>query len=141
MVICENIRCSILFHLLVGTSPTGGRREVTDRQCQPELVSRLLESHLPQARSRTVAPTAVGGDQQLRSFRIALRSHFLPPTPQRLRGEPRRVVVDPYTHPTFMVSQVVNPVGDRLAQRQSPQSRGREPPLVLREAAIPGPRS
>lgn len=45
-------------------SPARARRKVADADIQSRRVGQLLQSHSPQPRSRTVAPAAVGGDQQ-----------------------------------------------------------------------------
>src|SRR5215472_487619 len=44
------------------------------------------------------------------------RSHLFPPTVNRLRSEPGGVVVNPDTHPALVRREVIDAVGDSLAQ-------------------------
>ena len=47
---------------------------------------------------------------------MTLRSHLLPPTANRFRREARRVVVDADAHPTLVLRDVIDAVGNGLAQ-------------------------
>ncbi len=93
------------------------RRKVADGDAQPGLVGQFLQGDLPQSATRTVAPAAVRSDEQLPRFGKAAAAHPLPPTANGVHGKGRRVVVDANAHPTLVVENVVDPVGNGLAQK------------------------
>ncbi len=66
---------------------------------------------------RAVAPAAVRSDEQLPRFGKAAAAHPLPPTANGVHGKGRRVVVDANAHPTLVVENVVDAVGNGLAQK------------------------
>src|SRR4051795_11231048 len=61
-------------------------------------------------------PPPFRGDQQGLGVTISLRPHLLPPPTNRFRGESRRVVIDPYTHPSLVLADIVHTIGDGFAQ-------------------------
>jgi len=106
----QNIRCSILFHLLV----PGGKWHTdifspvaSAMRCSATFHSRARELLLP-------PPSAV--NQQLCGFGISLATHALPPASYRLHGKLRGVVIDPNVDPTSVCLQVVHAVRNCLAQ-------------------------
>ena len=105
-----NSRCSILFHLLV----PGGRWQTVIGN--PEFVGQHLQFALPQAQTHAVAAAAIGGDQQPRRGGIAGCAELLPPAPDALDGERRRVVVDADIDPAGVGGDVVDAVRHRLAE-------------------------
>jgi hypothetical protein len=63
-----------------------------------------------------IAATPVGGDQHLGGHGIDFASHAIPPTPEGLDGEFRRVMGYADTDPTLVASDVVDRVRDGLAE-------------------------
>ena len=94
----------------------GAGREMANLQCQSQFISEGLQGFLPQTVATTVAPAAIGGNQQPFCLRISLHSHLQPPAPNAGDGELGRVVIDPDADPTGVVGEVVYAVGNRLAQ-------------------------
>ena len=93
----------------------GSGRQVTDRDGDAELVSESLQLALPQTDTHPVAAAAIGGDQQLRRMRVARTTHRLPPAPNGIDREARRVIVDADAHPSGIVGDVVSSAASRLA--------------------------
>ena len=62
----------------------------------------------------TTAP--VSGEQQAVCLRVARLAHLGMPAANRLHGKAGRVMVDAYAHPPLVTGQVVDPLGDGLAQ-------------------------
>ncbi len=83
----------------------------------PVLVGQFLQGDLPQSATCAVAPAAVRSDEQLPRFGKAAAAHPLPPTANGVHGKGRRVVVDANAHPTLVVENVVDAVGNGLAQK------------------------
>src|SRR5262249_41631290 len=102
-----------MFHFVPLAGP---RREMADRQPQADLVRQSLQRHFPQARTMAVTPSAIGRDEDFLSAGKAPGTHLLPPTADARCGKVRRVVVDADTHPTLVVRDIVDPVGNGLAQ-------------------------
>jgi hypothetical protein len=71
---------------------------------------------LPRPDPIPVGATCIGGDQQPSGRRVSRPADLLPPAPQRGHRERSGVVIGPDRHPTRACAQVVDPVGDRLAQ-------------------------
>jgi hypothetical protein len=92
------------------------RGKVTDRDSQAESIGQLLQCHFPQPRPTTVTPTRIGGHQQFTGLRVNLIPHLIPPAGNRLGGKLRRVLIDANTHPARVVVQVVDSLGDGMAQ-------------------------
>ena len=92
------------------------RREVADRNPQPQLVGQALQLQLPQAAATAVGATPVARHQQPPGPRIGRLPHFPPPAPQRFHREFRGVVVHPDADPPDVRRHVVDPVRDCLAQ-------------------------
>src|SRR5258708_37066796 len=95
----------------------GAGRKVTDREREVEVVRQTLEGPLPQARPRPVAAAAVGGDQERASARKAMAAHTSPPQPDRVDGKFRRVMVDADADPALVIREVVDAIGNGLAER------------------------
>ena len=119
----------------------GARREVADLQRQAQVVGQLLQRHLPQPAAAAVAAAAVGGDQQFAGLGEAPAAHLLPPAADAVGGELGRVVVDPHAHPALVAGQVVDAVGDRLAQLLVREVMDLHLLGLAPAAAIPGRRS
>src|SRR5262245_37005623 len=94
----------------------GSRWKVANSQGQAQIVGQILQGHLPQARTVAVAAAAIRCDEDLAGTRETLAAHVLPPALDGARGELRRVAMDPHTHPTLVVGQVIDSVGDGFAQ-------------------------
>src|SRR5450755_2481474 len=58
-----------------------------------------------------IAAAAVGGNEQLLGFGIALAAHAEPPAPDGLHGECRSVMLRTHPHPSFVGTDVIDPVG------------------------------
>src|SRR4051812_39463949 len=91
------------------------RREVADGDLQARLVSKRLKFYLPEPDPVPIAPAPVGADQQATGLRIDLLPHPGPPLADALDGEAGRVVVDADVDPAQVPPEVVDAVGDRLA--------------------------
>src|ERR1700730_7242245 len=63
------------------------------------------------AHARTVAATAIGGNQQVAGVRITLAAHELPPATDGIGGESCGVMVDPHAHPSGVVGDIVDAIG------------------------------
>ena len=104
-------------HAMLDLVPfAGAGREVAHRDAQPQRVRKLLQLELPQPAAAAVGAAAVGGDQQAPRVGVGAAPHLPPPAAQRRHGELRRVVVHADAHPARVGGQVVDPVGDRLAE-------------------------
>lgn len=103
-----------------------------------ELVGKLLQLDLPQSKPVTVAATAVSRYQQTRCIRIEGLSQLSVPGTYCLDRKLSRVMADTYTHPGFILRQVIHPVGCPSLCRGS-----RAPGLLqaLPVDAVPVPRS
>ena len=75
-----------------------------------------LHAHLPQARPRAITATRIGHDQQFRGLGIVLPAHVLPPGQDTVDGKIRRVVVNPHADPTAVLPDIIDSVGNDLAQ-------------------------
>ena len=78
---------------------------------------KALQDNLPQPIAAAVAAGAIGGDQQPGGARESLRSHALPPAPQAGGGKLRRVMIDAHADPALVMEQVIDAIGNRLAQQ------------------------
>src|SRR5271166_858884 len=104
-------------HTMLDLVPlTRPRRKVAYTDPQTSRISEPLQAHLPQATPGAVAAPAVGREQQFRCLGVGPRPHLLPPTPNRLRRERRRIVIDPNAYPTLITSQIIDPIRNPLAQ-------------------------
>src|SRR6266542_3386780 len=94
----------------------GARREMADAHVEAGVVCEALEFHAPEVRTRTVAPSTIGRDQELFGPRIGLVPHLSPPTAERRNSEFCAVVIDPDTYPRFVAEGVVDTVTNDFAQ-------------------------
>src|SRR5512132_3198851 len=92
------------------------RGQVAHTDAQATLLSEALQFPLPQPRAGAVAAATVGGNQQLRGLRIHCRTHLEPPGTDRCDREGWRVMVHADTDPADVGVQVVDAIGDGLAQ-------------------------
>jgi len=81
-----------------------------DFNVQPRLLSEAAELQFPQAHTMTVTATAIGSNDQLFRFWVALDTHTEPPPPDGLHGESRGVMVGADAHPRLISADVVNPI-------------------------------
>jgi hypothetical protein len=90
---------------------------VTHFDFDVQLVCQLLQFVFPQSGARSIATAAVSGDENPfhRSLPISFTPEALPPSPYGRDRELRRVVGDANIYPRFIVSNVVDPVGNDLA--------------------------
>src|SRR4051812_40181152 len=93
----------------------GAGREVADVDGEVECIGQPLEFGFPKSGSVAVAPTRVGGDEQLARVGIALRADVLPPRLDRGDRKHRRVVIDAHADEPIVGGDVVHAVRDRLA--------------------------
>jgi hypothetical protein len=94
----------------------GARWKVAHEQLQAQVIRQLLQRYLPQPRPTAIAATAVGRDQQfVRTWEPSL-SPRLPPVPNAVDRELRRVMVAPHVDPALVVQHVIHAVGNRLPQ-------------------------
>src|SRR5262245_28374361 len=94
----------------------GPRRKMAYVQFQSDSVRQFLQGNLPQSASHSVASTTIGGDHQLSCARKPLHPHPHPPATNGLGSETRRVMVDANAHPTLVVRNVVDTIGDGFTQ-------------------------
>jgi precorrin-4 methylase len=73
--------------------------KVTNRNRQSQVVSQLLQGNFPQSAPAAVAATAISRDQQLTRVPVQGLPQAVPPPPNRLDREGRRIVVAPDTDP------------------------------------------
>jgi hypothetical protein len=64
----------------------------------------------------TVTFSTIGGDEQLRGSWEAALPHLLPPPANAVGCKLRRVMVDADIHPTLVVQNVIDAIGDRFAE-------------------------
>jgi hypothetical protein len=96
--------------------PLGGAwREMAHRHLKARLGREPRQLGLPGPDPVAVAATGIGGHQQPLGLGIGDPADPLPPAPQRGHRERGRVMVGPHAHPASVSAQVVDPVGDRLA--------------------------
>jgi hypothetical protein len=94
----------------------GARREVAHGDAQAGLHGELMKTRLPESGSISIVSAGVGQDQQRRHARVGLAAHAAPPPTDRLGGKLGGIVVGPHAHPAMVLREVVDPVGDDLAQ-------------------------
>ena len=94
----------------------GSGREVANVDGHFQSIGQALQRELPKTTTATVAAAAVGGNEQFFRALMSLRSHFLPPSSNRLGGEVRGVVVDADADLALVLGHVINAVWDRLTQ-------------------------
>ena len=89
---------------------------MADGDLESGLVGESLELGLPEAGAIAVGAAAVGGDRQRCRGRVARPAEVLPPGADARDRELSGVVVDPDRDPAGVVGEVVDAVGDRLAE-------------------------
>ena len=104
-----NSRCSILFHLLV----PGGRWQTV---IESQFVGEALQFAFPEFHPGAVAAAAVGRDRQTAGLGIARQAQLLPPAPDTLDREGRRIGIDADADPAMVGGDVVDSIGRHLAQ-------------------------
>lgn len=90
-------------------------REVQDRDRKTGFIGKFLKFFLPQLHARSIASTAVSGNQQFFGSGVAPLPHDLPPAPDRADGKGGRLVIDPHRHPTGILRRIVDAIGNRFA--------------------------
>jgi hypothetical protein len=99
--------------------PLGGAgREVAHRHRKAGLCREAGQLGLPYADPIAVGSARIGGHQQPGCGGVQRPAGLLPPAPQRRHRERGRVVVAAHAHPSGVSAQVIDPVGDRLANRR-----------------------
>jgi hypothetical protein len=117
--------------------PLGGAgREVAHRHRKARLGREPRQLGLPQPDPIPVGPTRVRADQRPLSLGVHCLALLLPPAAQGRHRERGGVMIGPHADPAGVGPQVVDPVGDRLAQllvgevvHQHPLGLARRPPL------------
>jgi hypothetical protein len=106
------------------------REDVTYRNRDLHLVGQLLYLCLPEAKTRPVACSPIGCDQESLRLPIALMPHPPPPSTDRLDGKLRCVVAGSHTHPAPVAAQVEDPVRNHPPWRRvTVQVSGRIAPI------------
>ena len=95
------------------------RRKMADPNRQPRSVGQLLQLKLPQPQPISVAPAAVGGDQQLPGPGVQASALRSPPPLDRGHREGARVMVGSHIHKPAVASQIVDAVGIRARHRRT----------------------
>ena len=110
MVMNENRRCSILFHLLV---PGGKWQTVTGSLSSS---ASFWSSTFHSRTTITVAAAAVGCDHQAVGFGMAFLTHRPPPPADRIDGKAGGIVIGADADPSDIVVDVVDSVRHGAAQ-------------------------
>jgi len=105
-----NRRCSILFHFEV----PGGKWQT--EIASPVSAARPRQLGPPKSGAVAVGAAAVGGDRKRRGLGVALGAELIPPGADRGDRELGGVVVDPDRDEAGVLADVVDAVGDRLAE-------------------------
>jgi PKD repeat protein len=93
----------------------GAWRKMADYQPHAHVVRQALQTDLPEPAPRTVA-AAVSSDQQFAGVPETSATHTCPPATDAVGGELRRVVVNADADPSLVIADVVDAIGDHLAQ-------------------------
>src|ERR1022692_3755311 len=96
----------------------GSRRKVADRNLQSGFIGQFLQLQFPQPHSRPVAASAVRCNQELTGIGVCLSTHHVPPAPDTLDGERRRVMIGANADPTCILPQIVNSIGNVFLLRE-----------------------
>src|SRR5882672_617447 len=94
----------------------GTRRKMTNANPKPQISRQILQGDFPQPTTAAIAATTVGGDQQFLRQGITLPTHFDPPSSNRSCREARGVVINADTHPTLVLCQIIDTVGNGFAE-------------------------
>src|SRR6476646_4873765 len=109
-VMWQNIRCSILFHLLV----PGGKWQTVMRS--PRSSANSCSPTFHNRDRMLLLPPAIHRDQQLGSLGIEGQTHLPPPAAYRFLGKGGGVMIDTHAHPALIEGQVIDPSGNDFAQ-------------------------
>src|SRR5580658_3763659 len=97
--------------------PLGGAgRKVRDADREARAVGESLEFQLPESSAIAIAAPAVSRDEQFGGIGVGLLAHVPPPAGDGLHGELRGVMVDAYADPCSIRGEVIDAVGNRLAE-------------------------
>src|SRR5215467_11068272 len=91
---------------------TGPRRKMANMNPKPQISCQILQGDFPQPTTAAVAATSVGCDQQFMRLGINPAPHLGPPSPNRFHREARGVVIDANTHPTLVLCDIIDTVGN-----------------------------
>ena len=91
------------------------RRIMRDRDRELFFIGQGLQGLLPQLVTHAIAASSISGDEQFVRLRIQLFAALLPPPPDTLHRELRRLMIDAHIHEALVVHQVIDPVGDSTA--------------------------
>jgi ribosomal protein S18 acetylase RimI-like enzyme len=75
-----------------------------------EFIGEFLQLAFPQTHGRTIAATAIRGNEQTLCQRITNAAYVLPLAANGLHGEGRRIVVDPDVHPARVGAKIINSI-------------------------------
>ena len=97
--------------------PLGGSRwHVHHGDRDAEFAGEPGQFHFPQPQPVPVGAAGVGGDQQAPRIGVSLPAQRVPPAADRRHGERGGVAVGADRHPAGVGTDVIHPVGHRLAQ-------------------------
>src|SRR5208282_3655954 len=115
----------------------GSWRVVTDRHLEARLLRELGELELPQPDAMSVGSPGIGGDEQLCGLWEAGPAHGVPPAPDRFDGEAGGVGRVADRHPSLVVGEVVDPVGDGPAELFVDEVMGLHPRRFADRVVLP----
>ena len=90
-------------------------RIMRDRDRELFFIGQGLQSLLPQLVAHAIAAPTVGCDQQFGCLRIESFAAALPPSPDALHRELRRLMIDAHIHEALLMHQIIDPVRDGFA--------------------------
>lgn len=91
-------------------------REMADFDYQARGIRQTLQFQSPESSAWTIAAPAVGSDQQTSGIWKSFAAELFPPAFDRSHCELRCVMTDPDADEPFVVLQIINSVGNCLAQ-------------------------
>lgn len=95
----------------------GAGREVAHHDGEPCGVRKSLELDFPLAKPIAIAPSSVGGDQELAGFGVEALALEAPPAMDRGDSEGTRVVIRSDVDETCVSAEIVDPIGIRAWHR------------------------
>src|SRR5260370_22030631 len=93
----------------------GGRRIMRHGDRKLFFSGQGLQGLLPQLVAYAIAASPISGDQEFGCLRIQLFAAALPPPPDTLHRELRRLMIDAHVHEALVVDQVIYAVRDGFA--------------------------
>ena len=95
---------------------TGSRRQMTYTALQSGFIGEFLEFDFPQMHARPIAAPTVGGNQHALGIGVAWLLQQLPPASNVCDGKGSHVVIDSYSGPAQIVSDIVHTIQGHLTE-------------------------